>query len=68
MLNEKNVQKMIAAKQAKKQLGASMIEYALVIAVVVAVGAAFFTGIDAGVGGLIADKLTGLGATAASSS
>jgi pilus assembly protein Flp/PilA len=65
MLNEAKVQKMNAAKQIKKQEGASMIEYALVVAVVVAIGAAFFTGTDSGVGGMIATKLTAAGATAA---
>lgn len=44
MLNETKVQKMIAAKKLKKQKGASMIEYALLIAGVVAIGAVVFSG------------------------
>ncbi|WP_321276102.1 hypothetical protein [Thiomicrorhabdus indica] len=64
MLNESKVMQIVKKKQMKKQKGASMIEYALVVAVVVAVGAIFFTGTDAGVGGFISDKLTEAGVTA----
>ncbi|WP_373020446.1 hypothetical protein [Thiomicrorhabdus sp.] len=65
MLNEAKVLEMVKAKQVKKQKGASMIEYALVIAVVIAIGTAFFTGTTTGVGGFINDKLTAAGITAA---
>lgn len=57
MMNETQVTKMNHTKQVKKQQGAAMIEYALVVAVVVAIGAAFFTGTTDGVGGAISDKL-----------
>lgn len=42
MLNEAKVVRMIQAKQVKKQKGASMIEYALVVAAVVGLAAIFF--------------------------
>ncbi len=42
MLNEIQVQKMIAAKQVKKQKGATMIEYALVIGGISAIATAVF--------------------------
>ena len=64
-LNAYELMGMMKAKQIQKQKGASMIEYALVVAVVVAIGAAFFTGTDSGVGKLVSDKLTAAGATAA---
>ncbi len=57
MLNETQVIKMNSTKQVKKQQGAAMIEYALVVAVVVAIGAAFFSGTDSGIGLAISDKL-----------
>ncbi len=46
MLNKAKVQKMIAAKQVKKQKGASMIEYALVVAGVAAIGVVLFNSTD----------------------
>ncbi|WP_028487146.1 hypothetical protein [Thiomicrorhabdus chilensis] len=44
MLNEAKVLEMIRAKQVKKQKGASMIEYALVVAGVAAIAALVFDG------------------------
>ncbi len=46
MLNESKVMSMIKAKQVKKQKGASMIEYALVVAGVAAIAAVLFSGGD----------------------
>ncbi|WP_127471209.1 Flp family type IVb pilin [Thiomicrorhabdus aquaedulcis] len=40
MLNEVKVQEIIKAKQVKKQKGASMIEYAILVGVIVAIGVA----------------------------
>ncbi len=62
MLNETQVIKMNHTKQVKKQQGAAMIEYALVVAVVVAIGVLFFTGTDTGIGGAINTKLTAVAA------
>lgn len=59
MLNEAKVQKLIKAKQIKKQQGASMIEYALVVAGVVAIGFVLFGGATGGtVGSAISAKVT----------
>ena len=59
MLNEVQVIKMIHAKQVKKQKGASMIEYALVVAGVAAIAAVVFVGGtgDGTVGGAINDRV-----------
>ncbi len=57
MLNEAQVIKMNHTKQVKKQQGAAMIEYALVVAVVVAIGGAFFSGTDSGIGLAISEKI-----------
>lgn len=40
MLNETKVHEIIQAKQVKKQKGASMIEYAILVGVIVAIGVA----------------------------
>ncbi|BCN93973.1 hypothetical protein THMIRHAM_17580 [Thiomicrorhabdus immobilis] len=58
MVNEQKVIEMIKTKQVKKQKGASMIEYALVVAAVVAVAALFFKDETVGIGKAINDKLT----------
>ncbi|WP_319380756.1 hypothetical protein [Thiomicrorhabdus sp.] len=58
MLNESKVMRMVKAKQAKKQKGASMIEYALVIAGVAIVAALLFGGNGGGtVGSAISGKV-----------
>lgn len=46
MLNESKTLEMIRAKNLKKQKGASMIEYALVVAGVAAIAAVVFSGED----------------------
>ncbi len=59
MLNEAKVQELIKAKQVKKQQGASMIEYAILIAGVVAIGALVFdTANSTSVAGKIQTKIT----------
>jgi len=60
MLNEAKVLEMIKAKQVKKQKGASMIEYALVLAGVVAIAGFLFTDDGTGnstVGGALKTKV-----------
>jgi Flp pilus assembly pilin Flp len=57
MLNEVQVIKMVHAKQVKKQKGASMIEYALVVAAVVAIGALIFDGTADSLDGAIEAKV-----------
>jgi Flp pilus assembly pilin Flp len=52
MLNEAKVQELIAAKQVKKQKGASMIEYALVVAGVALIAGLLFGGTDGGTVGV----------------
>lgn len=43
MVNESKIMQMVKAKQVKKQKGASMIEYALLVAGVAAIAATIFT-------------------------
>ncbi|UQB43063.1 Flp family type IVb pilin [Thiomicrospira microaerophila] len=50
---------MINPNKIRKQKGASMIEYALIVAGVVAVAALFFGGTDTGIVGAINDALQG---------
>ncbi len=57
MLNEVQVIKMVHAKQVKKQKGASMIEYALVVAAVVVLGAVIFGGGTGSLDGAIETKV-----------
>lgn len=58
MLNEAKVLEMIKAKQVKKQKGASMIEYALVVAAVAGIAAVVFTSdTTTGVGKIINDNI-----------
>jgi len=58
-LNAYEVMGMIKAKQLQKQKGASMIEYALVVAGVAAIAAVIFAGgTDDGVGAAISDRVT----------
>jgi Flp pilus assembly pilin Flp len=58
MLNEAKVVRMIQAKQVKKQKGASMIEYALVVAAVAGIAALVFTSdTTTGVGKIINDNI-----------
>uniref|UniRef100_Q31EV1 Flp/Fap (Type IV) pilin component n=1 Tax=Hydrogenovibrio crunogenus (strain DSM 25203 / XCL-2) TaxID=317025 RepID=Q31EV1_HYDCU len=63
MLNEKKLHQMIEMQKTeqglKKQKGASMIEYALVLAAVVAVGATFF-GTNGDITTAINTKLSGI--------
>jgi Flp pilus assembly pilin Flp len=64
MLNEAKVQKMNAAKQLKKQKGASMIEYAIVVAAVVGIAGAVFgdTGaLSAAITKVFTDAATAIG-------
>ncbi|MDG6774896.1 hypothetical protein QCB45_11175 [Thiomicrorhabdus sp. ZW0627] len=59
MLNEAKVLEMVKTKQIKKQKGASMIEYALVIAAVAGIAALVFTNsTTSGVGKVINDTVT----------
>ncbi|MBD3755973.1 MAG: Flp family type IVb pilin [Gammaproteobacteria bacterium] len=61
MVNESNVMQMVKAKQVKKQKGASMIEYALVVAGVAIIAGVLFGGTDGGtVGAAIDTKVTGI--------
>lgn len=58
MVNESNVMQMVKAKQVKKQKGASMIEYALVVAAVAGIAALVFTSsTTTGVGKIINDNI-----------
>lgn len=58
MLNESKVMRLVKAKQAKKQKGASMVEYALVVAAVAGIAALVFTAAtDTGVGKIINDNI-----------
>ena len=58
MLNESKVMRLVKAKQAKKQKGASMVEYALVVAAVAGIAALVFTAAtDKGVGKIINDNI-----------
>lgn len=61
MLNNLNQTKIVEMSQkAKKQKGASMIEYALVVAGIAAIAAVVFTGsTDDGFGKKIKDKMNG---------
>jgi Flp pilus assembly pilin Flp len=66
MLNEVQVIKMIHAKQVKKQKGASMIEYALVVAAVASIAALVFSGTTTdGLGKVIKDKVDSAATAAA---
>lgn len=57
MLNESKVMQTIKQKQMKKQKGATMIEYALVVAGVAAIAAVIFA-TDGPVGTAITDTIT----------
>ncbi|WP_178863533.1 Flp family type IVb pilin [Thiomicrorhabdus cannonii] len=61
MVNESKIMQMVKAKQVKKQKGASMIEYALVVAGVAIIAGILFGGTDGGtVGTAIDTKVTGI--------
>lgn len=61
MLNEKKLHQMIEMQKTeqrlKKQKGASMIEYALVVAAVVGLGATFFNSTDGTINTAITTKM-----------
>lgn len=58
MLNESKVMQIVTQKQMKKQKGASMVEYALVVAAVAGIAAIVFTAAtDTGVGKIINDNI-----------
>ena len=60
MLDEAKVTQMLQTKKQKKQKGATMIEYALVVAGVAAIAFAVFSGdTTTGVGKAIQDKVEG---------
>lgn len=59
MLNQIKYQKHLQKQQLKKQKGASMIEYALVVAAVVGIAAYFFAGDNStGISKALNDKMT----------
>ena len=62
MLNKTEYQKCLQKKRLKKQKGASMIEYALVVAAVVGIAAYFFSG-NGGISGAMNTKLNSVANT-----
>lgn len=64
MVNEKKVLEMVKANRRNKQKGASMIEYALVVAAIVAIaGVVLQTSGDGTLGGAISAKMTSVSNT-----
>lgn len=58
MIDQNKVLEMVKAEKRKKQKGASMIEYALVVAAIVGVGGVLFNGTDGTLDTAMKDKMS----------